>query len=506
MKYLLSQTASNAKKHLLKEESYFSFDLPTYFTFQKLLDKVSKKMQGKNLSDFYNSKTIKGKSKPTYPSDFEKVNYKLLNNKDGKFAWRPFQLIHPAIYVSLVNEITETKNWAYIKSKFKEFQDNKKIQCFSIPIVSESKLSDKAETISHWYHSIEQNSIELALKYEYVLHTDITDCYGSIYTHSVVWALHTKSVGKAEKGNGKLLGNVIDKHLQGMSFGQTNGIPQGSVLMDFIAEMVLGSIDLELSKKIEKAGIKDYQILRYRDDYRIFTNNPQEAELITKFLTEILIDFGMRLNAQKTLVSNNVVKDSIKPDKFYWLRNRKPTRSLQEHLLLLHALSEQHNNSGSLQKAMIKLYERVKGIKKSNENISVLISILVDITYKNPRVYPISMAILSKFLTLVPLSNRKLVLKMIFKKFEKIPNTGHLELWMQRAILKLSVKKSFKEPLCEIVNGKAISIWNSDWLNNDFQKLIAGTPIVNPKSIAKLDEFIKPDEVLLFESKSEYNY
>jgi hypothetical protein len=28
--------------------------------------------------------------------------------------------------------------------------------------------------------------------------------------------------------------------MQGMNYGQTNGIPQGSVLMDFIAEMVLG--------------------------------------------------------------------------------------------------------------------------------------------------------------------------------------------------------------------------------------------------------------------------
>ena len=48
------------------------------------------------------------------------------------------------------------------------------------------------------------------------------------------------------------------------------GIPQGSVLMDFIAEMILGYADKELSKKIEDNQISNYQILRYRDDYRIF--------------------------------------------------------------------------------------------------------------------------------------------------------------------------------------------------------------------------------------------
>ena len=184
------------------------------------------------------------KNKTRHPSEFEDVNHNFLNNKDGKFAWRPFQLIHPALYVSLVHQITEKENWKFILKRFKEFQRNPKIICTSIPIESNSKLSDKAQTIKNWWQGIEQKSIELALDFEYVLHTDIADCYGSIYTHSVVWALHTKETGKRERDNHALLGNIIDKkHLQAMSFGQTNGIPQGSILMDFIAEILLGYID-----------------------------------------------------------------------------------------------------------------------------------------------------------------------------------------------------------------------------------------------------------------------
>ena len=79
--------------------------------------------------------------------------------------------------------------------------------------------------------------------------TDITDCYGSIYTHSIPWALHTKEKAKKEKATKKLIGNIIDFLLQKMSYDQTNGIPQGSVLMDFIGEIVLGYADLELTKK-----------------------------------------------------------------------------------------------------------------------------------------------------------------------------------------------------------------------------------------------------------------
>jgi hypothetical protein len=40
--------------------------------------------------------------------------------------------------------------------------------------------------------------------------------------------------------------------MQGMNYGQTNGIPQGSVLMDFIAEMVLGYIDECLSECLDE--------------------------------------------------------------------------------------------------------------------------------------------------------------------------------------------------------------------------------------------------------------
>jgi len=74
---------------------------------------------------------------------------------------------------------------------------------------------------------------------------------GSIYTHSIVWALHKKDIAKNNKKNQSLIGNIIDAHFQDMSHGQTNGIPQGGVLMDFVVEMVLGYADLKLLEKIK---------------------------------------------------------------------------------------------------------------------------------------------------------------------------------------------------------------------------------------------------------------
>lgn len=44
-----------------------------------------------------------------------------------------------------------------------------------------------------------------------------------------------------------------------MQHNQTNGIPQGSVLMDFVAEIVLGYVDLRLSKELKIRKFKRLQ-------------------------------------------------------------------------------------------------------------------------------------------------------------------------------------------------------------------------------------------------------
>ncbi|RDB03306.1 RNA-directed DNA polymerase [Runella aurantiaca] len=505
MTKVLDLNYTDARLFFLKEESYFNFDLPHYFVFGNLLQLVSNQLNGQGISTFYSTTHQGGQTTRHFPAEYEDVNYKFLNNKDGKFAWRPFQLIHPALYVSLVNKITEQENWNAIISRFTQFQANPKIRCYSIPIRSDTDQSDKATSVGQWWQTIEQQSLELALKYEYVLHIDISDCYGSIYTHSIPWAIHTKTTAKAQRKNFQLVGNVIDKHLQDMSYGQTNGIPQGSVLMDFIAEMVLGFTDLELSDKIQQDNIQDYEIIRYRDDYRIFSNNPQTAEHITKLLTEILIELGMRLNAQKTIVSNNVIKNSLKSDKLYWISSKKGAKSIQEHLLIIHKLSEEHPNSGSLSKALSKFYNRIKGISETYQNITVLVSILVDIMFKNPRTYPIASAILSKLLSLILDNNKKNdLLNLIYQRFEKIPNTGHIKIWLQRLTIKLDRQRQYSEKLCEKVNVPALQIWNSDWLENNLKNIIEQTPIIDEAIIAGIDVVITSEEIELF--KTEYDY
>ncbi len=500
---ILNLLNSEAKEYFLKNENYCNFDLPKYFNFEKLLSKVDKKFNEKKLSDFVKDKD--------FPKNYDDINYEILHNKDGKYAWRPLQLINPIIYVCLVHQITNESHWKLIQKRFKDFSKNKNIECHSIPRKSNTKDSNKAEKIKHWWEEVEQKSIEMALEYSYLTRTDITNCYPSIYTHSVAWAMHEKEEAKKNKADKNLIGNIIDSHLQNMSHGQTNGIPQGSTLMDFIAEMVLGYADLELDKllKEKKEEITNYKILRYRDDYWIFSQSLNDNKKIIKCLSEVMIDLGMQLNAKKTITSSEIITNSIKEDKLYWMKQKQTNRHLQKYLLIIHSLAKQFPNSGSLVRALNDFYDFLESKKLYKKNVLPLISIIVDIAHKNPRTYKNASAIISLFLASTGFTEKDKIkyLKIIIKKFNDIPNVDHLEIWLQRIAFGIKINDDmesyFKNNLCKIASReKDIKIWNFSWLNND-KKLndILETSIIDENIMKELSPVITKEEKDLFKSR-----
>ncbi len=478
-----------AKAFFLQDESYSNIDLPQYFQFENLLKEVDNSVKGKPLFGFC----------ATNPKEVDGVNHKLIANKDGCYAWRPLQLIHPVLYVDLVNCLTEESHWDELKKRFSEFQRNPKIECASIPIIANgSGRTQTAQQVTSWWKKVEQKSLEKAIDFTSVYLTDITDCYGSFYTHSIAWALMGREEAKANRKK-NVLGNLIDAKIQNMSYGQTNGIPQGSVLMDFIAELILGYVDLILSEKIAQTGIDVYHIIRYRDDYRIFCNNSQDGELILKFLTEVLIDIGLKLNSAKTVFSNNLIEAVIKKDKFYWIEHEHKQIGNQKQLLLLLGLAKKYPNSGTL-KTQLNLFFKALEIKPS-DNIEVLISIITQIAYDNPSVYPVVAAILSKMLSKVESKDgQREIIEKIIRKLSKRPNTGFLQIWLQRFSYLIDKSWiSYEEPLCQKVENKEVCIWNSDWISDKrLLEVLKKPKIVNRAVLSELAPEITQEEVDLF--------
>lgn len=452
---VLELSAKEARAFFLKPESYCRVDLPPYFDFGPILRDVARFLAAKPRAN------LKLK-----PRTYEGVNYTIYSNKDGRYAWRPLQLIHPVIYVDLVNLLTEPKTWEEVRSRFADFAKDPNILCLSIPQESLTQRKDQGAQIHHWWQGIEQATIDLALDFNHLLHADITDCYASIYTHSIAWALHGKATAKEKKSDKTLIGNLIDGCIQDMQHGQTNGIPQGSVLMDLIAEMVLGYADLELSKRLADAGINDFKILRYRDDYRILVNDTQIGERILKFLTEVLIDLGLKLNASKTTGVQPVIASAIKSDKRAWMRGRQCDPNLQKHLLIIHSHATDFPNAGSLLNALDEFYKRLVRLR-SVKNPLQLISIAIDIGYNSPRCFPACAAIVSKLLSMLPTKKEKLqVVKRIRHRLAQLPNNGQLEVWLQRISYRFDPKFEYKEPLCSLVEGKTVDLWNNSWITD----------------------------------------
>lgn len=516
---IINLSADEAKCFFMRQESFCNMDLPKYFKFQKLLDAIKKGIETIAYKDIYVQS----------PQCVQDVNYKFFQNKDGLYSWRPLQIINPVLYVHLVKEITTDTNWKIIVDRFKEFGKNKKIICNSLPFLNYSYQKDRANNILLWWEKIEQESIKLAMDYNYLMITDISDCYSSIYTHSITWAMcginYAKQKVQEKKGTkGKTreedkikesqykLGDTIDKTIRSMSYQQTNGIPQGSVLMDFIAEIVLGYADCELYKRLQSENNDiDYKILRYRDDYRIFGKTQEDVVKVTKILSEELAKLNLKLNTHKTTLTQNLICDAIKADKLYYithdykrLEEYHTPYTLQNHLLQINQLAQEYPNSGSLQRAMDYFFKRICDWKelylfKESESSDVLISIATNIAYNNPKVYKQYVAIISKILSYENDKNKKkYIIKKIMEKFKHLPNVGYLKIWLQRLIIKEEKQDIFSEKICKYAIGKEKSIWNIDWLKPNIQDIFENNSIIDNNEIKELSEAIEYKEIETF--------
>ncbi len=495
MESILDLSSSEARKFFLDQKSYCNINLPTYFDFQPLIDAIAD-------SGFVPEATPL-KLEKLFTQSFKKekaddVNFQFYANKDGEFAWRRLQLINPIAYVYLVFQITKDSNWKLILKRFKFFQKNPLITCCSIPI-SKFESNNKADNVMGWWQDVEQKSIELSMDYTYMFVTDISNCYGSFYTHSIAWAIHGEEYAKKHQKETNL-GNIIDSVISHISYGQTNGIPQGSVLMDFIAEIILGYVDSLLSIRLRQEKVDNYRILRYRDDYRIFTNEKEMAIKIAKLLTEVLAEVNLTINASKTSISDNIIHDSVKHDKMSFLEKNEPD-TVQKRLLILHKMSLDFPNSGSVEKGLAKVADSLSLVQLAKENLESILAILVDISFRNPRTYPIVVVLIGKILPILKAEQVKEVFRQIDKKFSRLPNTEFLLVWLQRLIIKERGGKTSKNKLCQYTMqlkrwGKSsVKIWK---IKDNFKRIFNDNPIVSVDEINRMPQIPKSEEVKLF--------
>ena len=154
---------------------------------------------------------------------------------------------------------------------------------------------------SYRYHRCEK-------KYNALLKLDISKCFDSVYTHSIVWAIMGKEAVKENLAHSKdTFAGQFDRLMQRMNHDETNGIIIGPEFSRLFAELILQSIDKRVEKLLGEAPRKichkvHYEICRYVDDYFIFFNDEQHKDMIEEVLQHSLKEYGLYLNAAKAVM------------------------------------------------------------------------------------------------------------------------------------------------------------------------------------------------------------
>ena len=143
-----------------------------------------------------------------------------------------------------------------------------------IPIVPDNRRSYTKETVLNWDEKVVHVSLSFLLEYSCLTCTDITNCYNSVYTHSVEWALLGKESSKQEvlgktnknqKEKKENVGKVIDILLKHMHYRQTNKRLLTSIIYNFppnIRSVNLHS--LSFKSKINFASVSPLNFERRR--------------------------------------------------------------------------------------------------------------------------------------------------------------------------------------------------------------------------------------------------
>ena len=521
-KNILSLNHTEAMDFFLKSEQYHGFELPEYFVFDDLLQNV-KNAVGETP---YEECLQEGMS----PEQLPDVNLDILLNKDGRYAVRPIILANPFLYYFLVREICNEQSWTVVKQLFETFTVPHITSC-ALPVIPKTKEPfHKSTTILNWWNTLEQRSIELSLDYRYMFVTDITNCYGSVNPQAFDWAFSFKDTEFEQKTKNPIAKN-IQKFLRAFQQGRNIGIPQGSAIFDFIGEIILGYSDLLLHEAIRKEGITtSYEIIRYRDDYRIFCNDKDVLEKISYILQHILESLNFRMNSKKTKISESIVTDSIKTDKLAYIYNTPIFNkkgvdfdSFEKHLLYILMFARQYPDSGSIKTMLSDIDKRIgewlkpqtrevstinledpnNTIEKKTEtyqrklvggSVRAMSAVCVQIALENVGCCHYALRVLSRMVDSLEDEQEKWdIIDQVYAKLCNQPNSDYNQLWLQNITYQKDKKKGtspYNIRLCKVVMGENVELWNNSWLKKDLIKNYKQTSVVCNEVLKKVTPII----------------
>lgn len=299
---------------------------------------------------------------------------------------RRLAIVNPISQLYLSKEIAE--NWI----KIQQHIGKSKVSLDIPQIVSDANRAVPKPD----FNLIALNRLDAEARYRHILVSDISRFYGTIYTHTLPWALHGKAYCKANVNNpavmNSLLGDTLDRLVRKGQDNQTIGIPIGPDTSRILAEIIAVAVEDQF---LSISGFKDDKVFRYVDDWFVGFDGAGEAEDAVSFLAKACGEYELEINDAKT-----VVVDPIDPSEEIWpielrehpIRTQKllQARDLKHYFTKAFHFASEHRDQNVLDYAL----KRVRSISIAKENVPLLESYVVRAARANSVAFPIAAQIL----------------------------------------------------------------------------------------------------------------
>ena len=324
----------------LLEKGFFPVQLPPGFT-------------SKSYASRYKNFKVSWEAKKAPTTRSEKFSV-----ARSSYYRRVTSIVNPVSYFLLAKEID--KFWPQIQKHYKKSKLS-----LSSPKIDPALRAIKISKFSELYEA----KVTMSTGYRYVLITDISSFFPTIYTHTIPWALHTKAIAKSNKEKtDTYYGNVLDNRCMGIQDWQTVGLPIGPDTSHIIAEIIGVAIDLQLKESLGKwpSGF------RYVDDFYLFFDTRDETEVALAELTKAVSNFELQINPSKTRIIE--VKGLVEESWKYSLKKlaisseKRPQRDdIHNYFEALFSLENRFSDESLIKYGLKQISSHI--IKMSNWNV-----------------------------------------------------------------------------------------------------------------------------------------
>ncbi len=370
------------KNELMKNKNYYDFinEISSREIYKGLLayglftEKLPPVFTARGFFDYCESKSPSFPQKPA-----EYIYYESMRNVNTP---RPLGIPNPATYQLLCKYVSDI--WPQLQEYF---ENETKGQEHIISRTHIRKMRDSKGLFSMNYKDWKADGTpepDLLLGARYLVHADISNCFPSIYTHALSWALVGKDLAKQNQNKAQWY-NKLDFYTRNIKNGETHGLLIGPHVSNLLSEIILVKID----KALYDLG---WRYIRNIDDYTCYVSTYEEGQLFLTELSEQLRAYDLTLNHKKTAIEElptASVEHWVRKINAFTVFNDKEIMNFKEvraYLdMAIDLMKENNNNAAILNYAMKVLSKK----QLSNNAKAYYVKTIFHLTVIYPYLVPV---------------------------------------------------------------------------------------------------------------------